>query len=147
MTKIKKIASVILALVLFGTFAATVYAAVNNEPFESENYYNSGGTKYGPFSLTYAGRGGAIWWDNCDWNDYVFRVNVRFSYPRDDWKMHSYAGTVYRQTPSGRVAYGHKLNTTNAHLCVGASEFDRNKYPYTFWTTSGVQNNVYVWIR
>ena len=145
-TNIRKMVAVVLCA--FGLL--TVVSAANpriadaawdNEAFESEA---PSGRYDGTFSLTYLGRGWQAW--RCDWNDYVFRINVNRSYPGSDWKMYSNVN-LYRRVPSGRPVYGFKLGGTDAHLCIGSSEFDRNKYPYTYWTVENVQRYVYTWRR
>jgi hypothetical protein len=141
-----KFTSLVAAVVLMAVLATTAYAMTNNEPFESENFSTYGGRKDGTFSLTYAGRGFSHWWDRCDWNDYIFRINVYRSYPGSDWKMYS-GYSRFRNTPSGRAPYGHNLDSSNAHVCFGATEFDPGRYPYTYWTTSNVQYYVYTWRR
>ena len=144
--KRKRFLVLVLILALIGPLTSVVYASFNNEPFESENYYTYGGSKNGTFSLTYLNWGINVSGDKCDWNDRVFRVNVSSSYTGSDWKMYS-NNTRYRRTPSGRVPYGHYLNTTSAHVCIGASEFSSSQYPNTYWSTSGAQSNVYTWRR
>ena len=138
-----KAAALLLVLGLLGIGVIAAHAAYDNEPFEFLNYYTYGGAKNGTFSLTYLGIGGG----KCDSNDRRFRVNVTQSYPGSDWKMYS-GNSRYQKTPSGRTIYGHQLNTTsNAHICVGASEFSALLHPLSYWTTSGVQQNVYTWRR
>lgn len=132
----------LLATVVLAVVYSTAFAAFNNEPFESENYYSYGGSKNGVFSLTYLGIGGG----KCDSNDRRFRVNVNSSYRGSDWKLYSATGR-YRRTPSGRVPYGYELDNPKAHICVGVSEFNWILYPFSYWTTSGAQSNVYTWRR
>ena len=121
-------------------------AVWNNEAFEPQNYYSYGGSKDGVFWLAYAGPGFDVGSDRCDWNDAVFFIRVNRSYARSDWKFFSSNGR-YQRTPSGRPIYGHDLGGTNAHICVGASEFSRFTYPNTYWSAGGVQAYVYTWRR
>lgn len=113
--------------------------AYSNEAFESERFTWAGD---GTFSLTYLGVGGG----NCDSNDRRFRVNVNRSYRGSDWKYYS-NNSYYMRTPSGRPIYGFQLNTVNAHICIGRSEFQWWIYPRSYWTENGVTQNIYTWRR
>lgn len=136
-TYLKKLATVILSVVMLGILATTAYAANTNEVFEAQTFYtNYSEPKDGVFSLTYLSWGGG----GCDWNDRRFRVNVNYSSNYSDWKFYS-NNVSYQRLPTGRLFKGYDLNTTNAHVCIGASEF----WPSGSWTHSGVQQNVYVW--
>ena len=134
------LAVLMFVLSLFLVAVPVAYAAYNNEPFESEPFPSSGAD--GKFSLSYLGTGGG----KCDWLDYRFRVNVNRSYTGSDWKFFS-GNSYYQRTPSGRPIYGHDLNTSNAHICIGAKEFSSWYYPRTAWNGAGVQNNIYTWRR
>jgi hypothetical protein len=130
-------AIVVLTFLLLGILATTAYAANHNEIFEAQTFYtNYSEPKDGVFSLTYLSWGGG----SCDWNDRRFRVNVNYSSNYSDWKFYS-NNSGYQRLPSGRQFKGYSLNTTSAHVCIGASEF----WPSGSWTHSGVEQNVYVW--
>jgi hypothetical protein len=142
----KTVSIIALIIALLGAIAITANASLNDEPFEFENYNSYGGSKDGTFSLSYAGRGSAISWDKCDRTDYVFRVNINRSYSGSDWKLYSGTGR-YQRTPSGRVPYGYNLDKTDAHLCIGGTEFNSFLHPFGYWTVQGVESNVYTWRR
>jgi len=138
----QKALALIIAMVALVAISATAFASFDNEPFESEDYYSYGGSKDGVFSLTYEGVGGG----DCDSNDRRFSINVNYSYNGSDWNYYSSNG-YYEETPSGRVPYGHSLDDWDAHVCFGAAEFSWILHPFSYWTTSGVENNVYTWRR
>lgn len=136
--RISKIWSLVLVVALLGIFVVPAFAALT-DALEFER--NPSGS--GRYSLTYLGRGGG----QCDSNDYRFRVNINQSSTRTDWKIYSDSNSRYQRTPTGRPIYGFQLDTTNAHICVGAQEFSILLHPWSYWTTSGVQSYVYTWRR
>lgn len=139
----KKLFAVLLAVVLVASVSTIAFASYNDEPFEPENYYTYGGSKDGTFTLTYIGIGGG----RCDSNDRRFQVNINRSYPGSDWKYYS-GNSRYQNTPTGRVPYGYNLDGPGGpHICVGAQEFSVILHPFSYWTTSGVESNVYTWRR
>ncbi len=137
----RKLLASLLSLMMLASLGSITLASNNNEAFEFERFY-SGGTD-GTFTLTYLGRGCPA---TNDPNDYVFRINVNRSFPRSDWKMFS-NNTRYQRTPSGRPIYGFRLDTASAYICVGTQEFSPILHPWSYWTPSGVQSNVYTWRR
>jgi len=140
---VKLVCLLVLVTLTMGILASTVLAANNDEVFESQNYYTYSGKKDGVYSLTYIGRGcpGAN-----DKNDYRFKVNINRSTALNDWKFYS-ADSKYQKLPSGRLFKGYNLDT-NAYVCIGATEFIPWSGHWTWWwTTAGVEKNVYVWRR
>lgn len=136
--RISKIWALVVVLALLSLVASPAYAALTNALEFERNPSGSG-----RYTLTYISRGGG----NCDSDDYRFRINVNQSSTRTDWKMYSDNNGRYQRTPSGRLIYGHQLDTPNAHICVGSREFSWLLYPTRYWTTSGVESNVYTWRR
>lgn len=134
-----KVLSVIVGLMIFFISTGSAWALLDREPFEFENYYTYGGAKDGVYTLSYVGIGGG----KCDGDDRRFKININRSYNGSDWKLFS-SNTRYQNTPTRRPIYGYDLGTTNAHICVGKSEF---LYPFSYWTTSDVSYYVYAWRR
>jgi hypothetical protein len=143
MDRVKRWLTLFMVLAMLSLNISTALAAFNNEAFENESYAAYGGKKDGRFTLTHMGKGGG----RCDSNDQRFRVNVNRSYAGSDWKYYS-DSKRYQQTPSGRPIFGFELNTTNAHICVGAKEFSSLIYGVGgAWTTGGVQSSITTWRR
>ena len=143
MKTIRLVLATVMALFLVLVVAPSVYAAYNDEVFEALSYSSYTGAKDGTFSLTYLGRGCTY---NGDKNDYRFKVNVYRSYPGSDWKFYS-NNSRYQRLPTGRLFKGYQLNTVNPYVCIGAQEFSPLLHPFSYWTVSGVQQNVYTWRR
>ncbi|MFZ1804644.1 MAG: hypothetical protein WAU05_12025 [Nitrospira sp.] len=133
------VASVFAAMVISAAFA------YYEDPFEFDRWTGQGD---GTFSLTYLGQGCILKRESCkcDLNDHRFRVNVNRSSNRRDWKFWS-GNKRYQGNPTKRAIYGFALDNSNAHVCIGSREFSSRDYPNTYWTTSGVVQNLYAWRR
>ena len=131
----------LLSIAVLALLGSVARAATNNEAFEFERFY-TGGTD-GTFSLTYWGRGCPATKDR---TDYVFKIKINRSYRGSDWKMFS-NNSRYQRTPTGRPIYGFGLDTSFPYICVGSQEFSSWLHPWSYWTTTGVQNNIYTWRR
>jgi len=142
-TRFVKVLMIAFTFTFVSLLVGTAYAAFNDELFEPQSYYSYSGPKDGTFTLTYVGRGCPY---NGDPNDYRFRINVNRSYPGNDWKFYSNSSR-YQRTPTNRIFKGYQLNTTSPYVCIGFKEFQWLLYPFTYWTVSGVQQNVYTWRR
>lgn len=131
--------------VLLASLTASTAFAYWEDAFEFERWTGQGD---GIFGLSYLGQGCWIKREacKCDLNDYRFRVNVNKSSNKRDWKFWSSNGR-YQANPTRRPVYGFSLDNSNAHVCIGAREFNARDYPNTYWTIDGVTRNLYSWRR
>jgi hypothetical protein len=133
----------VMAVVL--AIASWSLALAYSDPMEFEQWNSRNGD--GTYSLTYLGTGCPSGQScECDWNDKRFRVNINRSSSRTNWRMWSGNGR-YQKTPSGDTIYGHSLPGPASYVCIGFEEFQAWWHPLSYWTTSGVQRNLYTWRR
>ena len=133
---LRKAMSVLIVLAIaITTFSTSVHAGGDSQPVEWAD--NPGSYRW---SLTYLGRGWSINGDQCDWNDYIYRVNKNASADSDRYRIFSFNSQVAGAF-RGKSPIGHALNTSTPYLCLGASSVS------DAGGSGNVQSHLIVWVQ
>lgn len=134
--KRKLMTALLIAVIAIASISSVALAVgADDQPVEWEG--NPGSLRW---SLSYAGQGIFLGWDECDWNDYVFYVNKNASADPDRYRIYSFNSQV-QSAFSGKSPIGHGLQGTNPYLCLGFTD------TLNAGGTGNVASNLFVWVK